>query len=278
MTPTTPTPERPRSYSSPLPTPRPHLGHAVASEWTKLVSIRSTLWTLGSLVLTVVGVGLLFVSQTSDEDYAGITFTTPALFGLLVGELAVMVLGVLTITSEHGTGLARTTFTAAPDRYRVLTAKYLVFSLTAFVTTTLSVFVVGIAASLLHNGAAAGPHAAHEWLGALLGCLYVTLLGVLALAIGALVRHSAGAIAVMLGVVTLPPVIGAMLMSWEAVAPVGRVILQRNVPVALSQLFGMAEGGDLGAAPSNLSHMVLIVLVAGGAVAASYLSVGRRDV
>ncbi|MFD9369076.1 ABC transporter permease [Streptomyces sp. NPDC060020] len=278
MTPTTTTPERPRSYSSSLPTPRPHLGHAVASEWTKLVSIRSTLWTLGSLVVIVVGVGLLFVSQTSDEDYAGITFTTPALFGLLVGEIAVMVLGVLTITSEHGTGLARTTFTAAPDRYRVLTAKYLVFSATALVTTALSVFVVGIAASLVHDGAAAGSHAFHEWLGALLGCLYVTLLGVLALAIGALVRHSAGAIAVMLGLVTLPPVIGAMLSGWEFVAPLGRAVLQRNVPVALSQLFGMKEGGDLGAAPSTLSHVLLIVLVTGAAVTASYVSVGRRDV
>ncbi|MEU9161701.1 ABC transporter permease [Streptomyces sp. NPDC048424] len=278
MTPTTTTPERSRSYSSPLPTPRPHLGHAVASEWTKLVSIRSTMWTLGSLVLTVVGIGLLFVSQTGDEDYSGITFTTPALFGLLVGQIAVMVLGVLTITSEHGTGLARTTFTAAPDRYRVLTAKYLVFSTTAFVTTVLSVFVVGIAASLVHDGATAGSHAAHEWLGALLGCLYVTLLGVLALAIGALVRHSAGAIAVMLGMITLPPVIGAMLSTWEAVAPLGRAVLQRNVPVALSQLFGMKEGGDLGAAPSIFSHVLLIVLVTGAAVTASYLSVGRRDV
>ncbi len=47
MTTTTTTPE-PRSYSSPLPTPRPHLGHALASEWTKLVSIRSTLFTLGA--------------------------------------------------------------------------------------------------------------------------------------------------------------------------------------------------------------------------------------
>ncbi|MFI5543686.1 ABC transporter permease [Streptomyces sp. NPDC051815] len=277
MTTPTTTPE-PRSYSSPLPTPRPHLGHALASEWTKLVSIRSTLFTLGALVVTVVGVGLAVVSQTSDENYVSISFTTPALFGLLVGQLAVMVLGVLTITSEHGTGLVRTTFTAAPDRYRVLTAKYLVFSATAFVATSLSVFVVGITAALAHGGAAAGPHAAHEWFGALMGCFYVTLLGVLALAIGALVRHSAGAIAVMLGVVTLPPVIGAMLTMWEAVAPLSRSILQRNVPVALSQLFGIKEGGDLGQAPSNLSHLLLIVLVAGGAVAASYVLVGRRDV
>ncbi|MFJ9592885.1 ABC transporter permease [Streptomyces virginiae] len=277
MTPTTTTPDQPRSYSSPLPTPRPHLGHALASEWTKLISIRSTLWTLGALVLAVVGIGLLFVSQSGDRDYESISFTTPALFGLMVGQVAVMVLGVLTIASEHATGLVRTTFTAAPDRFRVLTAKYLVFSITAFVATTLSVFVVGIAAMLAHAGSAAGPHAADEWLGAVAGCFYVTLLGVLALAVGALVRHSAGAIAVMLGVVTLPPVIGAMLTVWEAVAPIGQAVLQRNVPVALSQLFGMRES-DMGPSPSNLSNLLIIMLITGATVAASYVVVGRRDV
>ncbi|MFC9813061.1 ABC transporter permease [Streptomyces virginiae] len=277
MTPTTTTPDQPRSYSSPLPTPRPHLGHALASEWTKLISIRSTLWTLGALVLTVVGIGLLFVTQSVDRDYESISFTTPALFGLMVGQVAVMVLGVLTIASEHATGLVRTTFTAAPDRFRVLTAKYLVFSITAFVATTLSVFVVGIAAMLAHSGSAAGAHAADEWLGAAAGCFYVTLLGVLALAVGALVRHSAGAIAVMLGVVTLPPVIGAMLTVWEAVAPIGQAVLQRNVPVALSQLFGMRES-DVGPSPSNLSNLLIIMLITGATVAASYVVVGRRDV
>lgn len=229
-------------------------------------------------MLTVVGIGLLVVRQTADEDFAQINFTTPALIGLLVGQLAVIVLGVLTISSEHGTGLVRTTFTAAPDRYRVLTAKYLVFSMTAFVATTLSVFVVGVTAAVARGGTASGPHAADEWFGALLGCGYVTLLGVLALAIGALVRHSAGGIAVMLGLVTLPPVIGAMLSMWPSVEPVGRLVLRHNVPVAMMQLFGLPEGGDLGPSPSNLSHLALIVLVTGAAVTASYVIVGRRDV
>ncbi|MGW0747921.1 ABC transporter permease [Streptomyces sp. NPDC002587] len=278
MNPST-TADRPKGYSSPLPTPRPHLGHALASEWTKMVSVRSTLWTLGSLVLTVVGAGLLFVVQTRDVDYAGISFTTPALFGLLIGQLAVIVLGVLTITSEHATGLVRTTFTAAPERHRVLTAKYLVFGATSFFVTAGSVFLVGLAAALVHNGAAAGPHAAGEWFGALKGILYVTLLGVLALAVGALVRHSAGAIAVMLGVVTLPPVAGGMLTAWEASTPVGQLILQYNAPVALMQLFGMSDtGSETAPMPGSLAHMTLILLVAGGAVAASYVVVGRRDV
>lgn len=100
-------------YSSPLPTPRPHLGHALASEWTKLTSVRSTVWTLGSLVALVVGIGVLAVLQTDSGDYKSIPFVAPALFGMMVGHLAVIVLGVLTITSEYGTGLIRTTFTAS---------------------------------------------------------------------------------------------------------------------------------------------------------------------
>ncbi|MGP3688518.1 ABC transporter permease [Streptomyces sp. IBSNAI002] len=266
------------AYSSPLPTPRPHLGHALASEWTKMVSVRSTLWTLGSFFLTVVGIGLLFVTQTSSPDYVEISYTTPALFGLLVGQIAMMVLGVLTITSEHASGLVRTTFTAAPERHRVLTAKYLVFGITAFVTTVGSVFLVGIAAALVHGGSDAGVHRIGEWSGSLLGCFYVTLLGVLALSVGALVRHSAGAIAVMLGVVTLPPVIGAMLSYWEASEPLGRAIVEHNVPTALIQLFGMKESATGGPAPSTVSHMAIILLVTAGAVAASYLTVARRDV
>lgn len=264
-------------YSSPLPTPRPHLGHAVASEWTKLTSVRSTMWTLGALVLTVTGIGTLFVVQTADQDYANIAFTTPALFGMLVGQLAVMVLGALTITSEHATGLARTTFTAAPDRFRVLTAKYIVFSLTAIVTTTGSAFVVGLAAALTHGGRAAGAHTAGEWFGALAGCFYVTLLGVISLAVGALVRHSAGAIVVMLGLVMLPPVVGAMLTIWQPVTGLGETIIRHNAPVALMQLFGMPNN-DMGPSPGNLTHLTLILLVTAATVTASYVTVARRDV
>ncbi|MFD3324019.1 ABC transporter permease [Streptomyces sp. NPDC058701] len=265
-------------YSSSLPTPRPHLGHALASEWTKMVSVRSTLWTLGSLVLVVVGIGMVFVVQSTDQEYTEIAFATPALFGLLVGQIAVMVLGVLTITSEHATGLVRTTFTAAPERHRVLTAKYLVFSATAFTVIACAVFVVGLAGQIVHGGSAAGAHPANEWSGALLGTLYVTLLGVLALAVGAVIRHSAGAIAVMLGVVTLPPVIGAVLTIWEGAAPAGQVILEHNAPVALMTLFGLQEVDTSLNMPGPAMHMLVILVVTGAAVTASYLTVGRRDV
>ncbi|MFJ3907841.1 ABC transporter permease [Streptomyces vinaceus] len=268
---------RPRSYSSPLETPRPHLGHAVASEWTKMISVRSTVWTLGSLVLLVVGIGVLAVAETRATDFQEVPLTAPALFGLLVGQISVMVLGVLTISSEYGTGMIRTTFTAAPDRARVLTAKYLVFAGVAFAAVAGSVAAVGLASAILRGGAGAGAHGGGEWARALAGCVYVTLLGVLALAVGAMLRHSAGAIAVMLGLVTLPPVVGGMLSMWETLAPLGSVILRYNAPVAVMGLFGLPNA-DTGNAPGSALQLLLIVLVTGAAVAGSYAVVGRRDV
>ncbi|MDJ0379389.1 ABC transporter permease subunit [Streptomyces sp. G-G2] len=287
MTPPTSTPAGPPTRTprpgatgttAPLPTPRPHLGHAVASEWTKLISVRSTLWTIGSLVVTVVGIGLGVIVQTSDVNYERMPFTGPALFGLLAGQLAVIVLGVLTITSEYGTGLIRTTFGAAPDRHRVLTAKYLVFGAVAFLTVAGSIFLVGITTAIVHGGPAAGAHSNSDWGSALLASSYVTLLGVLSLAVGALVRHSAGAIAVMLGIVTLPPVIGGMLSIWEASQPLGRAVLEYNAPVALMELFGMPSNSGMGDLPSKMAQLGLLVLLTGAAVAGSYVVVGRRDV
>ncbi|MFJ3199644.1 ABC transporter permease [Streptomyces sp. NPDC086989] len=277
MTGPTNTADQPKNYSSPLPTPRPHLGHAVASEWTKMISVRSTVWTLGSMVLLVVGIGVLAVSETRTTDYQEVPLTAPALFGLLIGQISVMVLGVLTITSEYGTGMIRTTFTAAPDRARVLTAKYLVFAAVAFLAVAGSVAVVGLSSAILRGGTASGHHGSGEWLRALTGCLYVTVLGVLALAVGAMLRHSAGAIAVMLGLVTLPPVIGGMLSMWESMAPLGRAILRYNAPVALMQLFGLPDA-DTGSAPGGATQLLLLLLVTGAAVAGSYVLVGRRDV
>ncbi|RSS82900.1 ABC transporter permease [Streptomyces sp. WAC06614] len=266
------------AYTSPLPTPRPHLGHAIASEWTKMASVRSTVLTLGSLVLLVVGIGLAAVSQTSGENFRGTPYTAPALFGLLVGQLAVMVLGVLTMTSEHGTGLIRTTFTAAPDRHRVLTAKYLVVAGVSFVAIAASVTFVALAGAIVHHRPDAGPHdIPRELLGGLAGSFYVTLLGVLALAVGALVRHSAGGIAVMIGVVTVPPFTGGMLSMWEATQPVGSALIRYNSPVALMQLFGLPDA-DTGSIPPAWVHFALLFLVTGAAVAGSYLAVGRRDV
>ncbi|MGW1768051.1 ABC transporter permease [Streptomyces sp. NPDC002073] len=264
-------------YTSPLPATRPTLGHALASEWTKMTSLRSTLWTLGSMAGLVIGVGLIALLQTSDRDFAEVPFITPALFGLFVGQISVMVLGVLTISSEYGTGLVRTTFTAAPERHRVLTAKFLVFGMLAFATVAGSVFLVGLGGVLLHGGPNSGAHGPGEWFGALAGSMYVTLLGVLGLAVGAILRHSAGAIAVMLGVVTLPPVMAGFLSVWESTQGLSRLMAQYNAPVALAELFGLPIDGE-GFPTQPVRQFLLLLVVVALAVTAAYAETRRRDV
>ena len=120
------------AYTSPIPVVRTHLGHALASEWTKIRSVRSTMWTLGVFVLLVVGIGLRHRAGRRASRTAPPTRTrcsASASSALLLGQICVITLGVLTIASEYGTGMIRTTMTACPSRGRVLIAKSIVFFL-----------------------------------------------------------------------------------------------------------------------------------------------------
>ena len=89
--------------------------------------MRSTVWTLGVMLLLVVGINLLVLIPLHSSDDTSVPVLAPGLFGLMLGQLAILTLGVLVITSEYGTGMIRTTFTACPQRSRVLTAKAIVF-------------------------------------------------------------------------------------------------------------------------------------------------------
>ena len=109
---------------------RPGLANAVAAEWTKLRSVRSTYWLLvvgavvivGLAVLITVGLGTGNVTSTNDTfDAAGIS-----LLGAWFGQIAFGVLGVLTVTSEYATGTIRTTLAAVPRRGMLIAAKLVV--------------------------------------------------------------------------------------------------------------------------------------------------------
>ncbi|CAM5256846.1 ABC transporter permease subunit [Streptomyces hirsutus] len=101
---------------------RTHFGHALASEWTKIKSVRSTMWTLGVFVLLVVGIGLLtgVVVASTDPDLGGENALSMGFFGLLLGIMCIITLGAPTTASEYGTGMIRTTMVACPSRGRVL--------------------------------------------------------------------------------------------------------------------------------------------------------------
>lgn len=264
-------------YTSPIPVVRTHLGHAVASEWTKIKSIRSTLWTLGVFVVLVVGIGLLTAlivsSNTNEADLGGESPLALGFFGLLLGCMCIITLGVLTTASEYGTGMIRTTMTACPTRGRVLAAKSIVFFALAFVVTLVSVGFVAIVQSALLTGAR--EPTAQEWLKATVGIsLYIALLGLLSLIIGSIIRHSAGAITIMIAAVLAPLVI-ALFMFSSSLEPIRDALFEYSIPNQLSIFYAnsLSESG-----PSGWDPLWIIIGVTAAAFAGAYALLERRDV
>ncbi|GHD77876.1 ABC transporter [Streptomyces mirabilis] len=257
------------SYSSPIPVTPTHLGHALTSEWTKIKSVRSTLWTLGIFLLLVVGIGFLVAAQTQDSDFSDVPYTIPAFFGLILGQICLITLGVLVVSSEYGTGMIRTTFTASPQRHRVLTAKLIIFFAVAFAVSVFSIGLVGLMTSAMHSGSS---HV--SWGGTVVkGALYVSLLGVLSLAVGSMLRHSAGAITTMLGVVLVPAILPAFLMMSQSMRTIGEKMQEYAAPNALARVFALDnENGGGGA------QLGLLAGVTAAAIAGAYVLLERRDV
>ncbi|MER5905669.1 ABC transporter permease [Streptomyces mirabilis] len=257
------------SYSSPIPVTRTHLGHALTSEWTKIKSVRSTLWTLGIFLLLVVGIGFLVAAQTQDADFGDVPYTIPAFFGLILGQICLITLGVLVVSSEYGTGMIRTTFTASPQRHRVLSAKLIIFFAVAFAVSVFSIGLVGLMTSAMHSGSSNV-----SWGGTVVkGALYVSLLGVLSLAVGSMLRHSAGAITTMLGVVLVPAILPAFLMMSQSMRTIGEKMQEYAAPNALARVFALDnENGGGGA------QLGLLAGVTAAAIAGAYVLLERRDV
>ncbi|MEU7238970.1 ABC transporter permease [Streptomyces sparsogenes] len=261
-------------YTSPIPIRRTHLGHAIASEWTKIKSVRSTIWTLSVMVALVVGIGLLVAGGTNDSDYSDTPTTIPGLFGTLLGQLCIVTLGVLVVSSEYGTGMIRTTFTASPQRSRVLTAKALVFFAVSFVTTTIALALVAWMSSGMHSGPGVQEPTSKQMMGATLGAgLYVSLLGLLSLAVGSMLRHSAGAITTMLGVVLLPAILPAFLMMSSSLHTLGEKMQKYSSPQSLAALFQIDS--ELGTGWSQLGVLAGITFAA---LVAAYALLEKRDV
>ncbi|MFJ3661530.1 ABC transporter permease [Streptomyces sp. NPDC090119] len=263
-------------YSSPIPVTPTHLGHALASEWTKMKSVRSTVWTLGVFVLLVVGIGLLAaVAVRGAGELDRQNPLTLGFFGLLLGMMCVMTLGVLTTASEYGTGMIRTTMTACPSRGRVLAAKSIVFFVVAFVVTLATVSLVAlIQTSMLQSSGTRTPTGG-EWLKATLGIsLYIALLGLLSLLVGSMIRHSAGAITIMIGAVLAPLVI-ALFMNANSLEKVQQALLEYSIP---SQMGVFYDNTLSHSGPSGWEPLWIMLGVTAAAFAGAYALLQSRDV
>ncbi|GAB2827051.1 ABC transporter permease subunit [Streptomyces chlorus] len=264
-------------YTSPIPVVRTHFGHAFASEWTKIKSVRSTMWTLGVFVLLVVGIGLLtgVLVASTDPDLNGENALSMGFFGLLVGSMCIITLGVLTTASEYGTGMIRTTMVACPSRGRVLVAKALVFFLVAFVVTLLSATVVAFLHVAMLEGNNTGEPTGGEWLKATVGIsLYIALLGTLSLALGSIIRHSAGAITLMIGAVLAPLVI-ALFMFSSSLESVRTALFEYSIPNQLSIFYANSLSPS---GPSGWDPLWIMIGLTAVGLGGAFALLGKRDV
>ncbi|SHN47757.1 ABC transporter permease subunit [Cryptosporangium aurantiacum] len=190
------------------------LPHVVRSEWTKLVSLRSTAYTLAGTAVVGIGLSLLIsAGQATAYQAAGAAERAEfdpivGLRSILVAQLTLGVLGVLVVTSEWATGMMRTSLTAVPRRGRLLAAKALVFTGVALIVGQ----VVGLTAFLVGQRVLADGGAPHLTLGdpgalrAATGYgLYLAATGLLGVALGTLLRSTAGALATLFAITLLVP-------------------------------------------------------------------------
>jgi ABC-type transport system involved in multi-copper enzyme maturation permease subunit len=243
---------------SPLPpaTGRAGLRGAIASEFTKIRSVRSTYWTLAALLVVSIGIGAAITGGTeasfshNPANKAAFDATQISLIAFFeIGQLIIAVIAAMAITSEYSTGMIRTSLTAQPRRGTVYAAKAIVLTSLTLIVSLITSFIAffvgqallsssGVSASLFHSvtipqnanvtcpqkglgggGGGLPPGCKVVFSGtyvispstvllAIIGCaLFVTLVAILAFGIGAIVRHTAGAIAIAIAALFIIPVL-----------------------------------------------------------------------
>jgi ABC-type transport system involved in multi-copper enzyme maturation permease subunit len=215
-----------RLSALPPATGRAGLAGALRSEFTKLRSVRSTYWTLLAMIVVSVGIGAAITggvaanwSHMDPGDKATFDATQVSLFAFFqLGQLVIAVIGALAITSEYSTGMIRTSLTAQPRRAVVYAAKAIVFTAVALVVSLATSFIAFfLGQALLSSTGASATLSDPNVLRAIIGsALFVTLVGLIAFAIGAIVRHTAAAITIIIAVMFVIPIITSLLPeSWR---------------------------------------------------------------
>ena len=213
----------------------------VRSEWTKLWTLKSTVWSL--LVATVLTIGFPILASTvisthwgsrSPGDRAHFNPLDPALIGSQIAQLAIGVLGVLVISGEYSTGMIRASLSAVPKRLPVLWAKAAVFAVVTFALMLPSVLIAFFASQAILSR----HHASYAWSHpgvsrAVIGAaLYLVVVALLTVGLGTILRNTAGGIAAFAAIFfVLPPLMNVLPTSWNnAISPylpsnAGRAIL-----------------------------------------------------
>jgi ABC-2 type transport system permease protein len=192
----------------------------IAVERIKLFSTRSPWWCMIVAAVLSIGLAALATGFATGPDEARVT---PAMtqFGVGLGQMVIMVMAALAVTTEYRFSTIRTSFQAVPQRANLLLNKTLVVAVLAAVIGLIAAFGSWAVGSALASGADMSINTANDW--RLLygqGILYA-LSAVIAVAVGILLRQSAGAIAILIlwpllveSLLPLIPKIGDDMQKW----------------------------------------------------------------
>jgi ABC-2 type transport system permease protein len=180
-------------------------GATLRSEWIKLWTVRSTWWTVAGMV--VVGAGLTTLLcwgnadwlASDDADESPGSFIT---WGMMIAQVSAVIVGVLVVTAEYGTGMIRTTLAATPSRGRVMAAKAVVVAGVMFVTGTLTALLGYVGGNYFLDREGIGLALEGDVARAMYGSgLFMAGLALFSMGAGFLVRHTAAAVSIVLGLV-----------------------------------------------------------------------------
>jgi len=246
-------------------------------EWEKLRTVRSTGYIVAGFAASMVGLAVLALShenyaQLSAADRASFDPAHDCFIGLVLGQLLLGTLGVLAITAEFSSGMIRATFAAAPRRSLVLGAKAAVVG-----GLTLAAGEVSAFAAFAAGQATLPPSAPHAALGqpgvlraVLLAGAYPALIALISLGIGAFIRHTAGAICAVVGLLFVLPLL------FTPLGPSVQNVAQNFLPHPMAATSLTAVKHVTGALPPWLTFGLLcgyaVAALAGGAWA-----LARRD-
>ncbi|MGH3879235.1 MAG: hypothetical protein ACRDSK_19585 [Actinophytocola sp.] len=184
----------------------------IAAERIKLTSTRSPWWCAAFGVVATIGVASIAMSE--EAGFSGITSTQ---LGYGLGMAVIMVMATLAVTSEYSVGMIRTSFLAVPNRTVALLAKTVVVSTVAGLIGLVTAFGSWAAGLVLMPGADLALHGATEWRQAGGAGLVYLVAAVFAVAVGVLVRHTAGAVAIVLTWAMMVEQLLALIPGFESI-------------------------------------------------------------
>ena len=254
------------------PSPAVRAFDLLASEWTKFCSVRSTYWSLLVAVVTPIAVSAVvaFAFTSAGNQGPPPDPLLPGVISLEYALIAVATMGVLAFSAEYSTGLIRVTFSAAPRRRAVLAAKAVVLGAVTLAAGELVAFVSFWLVQAVLAGHRQGVSLGRPGVaGAVLSAgLLLCVCGLLGLALGAVIRHTAGGIAATVAVILVPGILALLPAPWNG--RLGRFTLLD----AARQVSALHPAADL--LSPGWSLLVLLAWPA-AALAVAAVMITRRD-